>query len=279
MHARVAAVAGLISLTVLGLGCSQQGVQDFRSGMTSLVTPPPPPSPDEVNAAYAAGDYETVLRLGERLAKAKADAPRETRDQAAYTAGLAAIRLERPKEAQELLLRAARGPDVAVRADALVALGRLYAANDEHALAAEAMLKAADLLQGDQRAQALLAAGASQRELGRLPQARTTLVRARGAASSPGLRDQIQRQMLGTGYTIQVGAYTDPEGARRAAEELIDPATAARLGPPKLSSVQDPRTGQWLTLVQVGTFTTFASAQEAQRRLGVQGSMVEAMGE
>lgn len=273
----------LIALLVLSplwmVACSQQGVRDFGSGMSSLVTPPPPPSPDEVNAAYAAGDYESALRLGERLSKAKDDAPRETRDQAAYTAGLAAIRLEQPQKAQELLLRAAEGPDVAVRADALVALGRLYDANDEHALAAEAMLKAADLLQGDQRAQALLAAASSQQKLNRLPQGRTTLVRARGAATSPGLKRQIERQMLGTGYTIQVGAYTDEAEAQRAAEELIDPATAARLGPPKLSSVQDARTGQWLTLVQVGEFTTFASAQEAQRRLGAEGSMVAAMGE
>lgn len=224
---------------------------------------------DEANTAYVQGHhqqaYETAAPLAER--------PGVRGEHAAYIAGRAAEELGRPQLARGYLERAARSRDDALAADALASLGLLHLRQGRYREAAAALERAGAMLEGEQRANALFYAGIAHQRLDRWHQARTNLVLARAATSDPGLRQRIEQRLDVTGYTIQLGAFTEADNARRVAEAIGDRARALDLGDPRLVATTDAQ-GRALTVVQVGRFSSFETARTARTRLEATQSII-----
>ncbi|MEM6333658.1 MAG: SPOR domain-containing protein [Planctomycetota bacterium] len=212
---------------------------------------------------YDAGNYPAALEKAGHAARAE---DRALAESAAYIAGLSAARLDRPDLAAAYLADAAESEDPALAADASAELGLLERGRNRHAAAVPAFERAARGFTGDDRARALLYAAISQQRLGRWTQARTNLLAARAAVDDPALLDAIDKQLPVTGYTLQVGAYSDRTNAQTAASQLVDTARAVGLARPTLARGRS-RTGQTLHLVQIGQFATFEAAVRARNRL------------
>lgn len=249
---RAALGALLLGVALLAAGCQAPGPQLERAG-----------------EAYGAGDYARAYEL----ARAVADRSGMWGEQAAYLAGRAAERLDRPAQARRHLERAAASRDTDLAGDALASLGLLHHREGRFRDAARALEQAAEHLDGEQRARALFHAGISHQKLDRWHHARTNLVLARAATEDAELRQRIDQQMAVSGYTIQLGAFAEPANARRAAEQAVSRATELELGSPRLVSTTDGA-GRELTLVQVGRFSSFDAAQRARRELGATQSII-----
>jgi tetratricopeptide (TPR) repeat protein len=219
----------------------------------------------EASAAYQAGEFEQAFRD----ASAVADFRRaENRDEAALVAGMAARQLDNPRRAERYLLQAAFSDDGSIAGEALASLGLMYAEREEYDRSADALLKAAPRLTGQDRANAYFYAAIAQQKMGQWAQARTNLVLARAASADSGFRERVNEQLAVVGYTLQLGAYRDPANAQRRADELSEQADAANLGRPRVAQTTD-RAGATLSVVQVGQFSTFQSAMQARDALGI----------
>src|SRR5690606_2938087 len=102
--------------------------------------------------------------------------------------------------------------------------------------------------------------------LGRFAQARTSLSLARAASSDPAFQAQVNLELNTTGYTLQLGAFRESDNARNLAEDIAERTISLQLGAPRVIEAEDP-TGGHLQLVQVGQFSTFASARAARDKL------------
>ena len=246
-------VCRALMLLLVGLaGCQQ--IQEMQAPLPQLY---------EADAALQQGQAEQAFRMARRIADER-KAP--DRAQAARVAGLAAMQLERFDDAEEYLRQAAVLGDDETAGYAWADLGLLYARQERYDDSANALLEAAQRLPGEEKAKAYFFAGVAQQKLDRLPQARTSFRQAQAATQDPQLRQQIQEQLGVTGYTIQTGAYEDRDNDRRAAEELAQQAQSLHLGSPRLVTATTPQ-GRPVTLVQVGQFTTYGSAQDARNQL------------
>ncbi|MEM0915628.1 MAG: SPOR domain-containing protein [Planctomycetota bacterium] len=252
---RSVAGAALAAVAWLAIGCS---------------TPGGPATLAEARADYNAGRYTAALAGAERVARAEDPT---LSDEGTYLAGLAASRAGDDRKAERYLNRAAQSADSALAADAAAELGLLYRAQGNQSAAVRAFERAARGLTGNDRAQALFYAAVAQQRLGRWTQARTNLLAARAAAADPALRARIADQLNITGYTVQVGAFSDRTNARRTALELAPAIRDVRLPPPVLARGVD-RLGRPLTLVQVGQFATFSAAVRARNRLDLPGAFI-----
>jgi len=212
------------------------------------------------SAAYEAGDFAGAYRAAAPLA----DDRGPTGAEAAYLAGLCARRLNRDAAAERHLRRATQARDATLAGDAGAALGLLYSEQSRYASAVHALESAAPLLAGEDRAQAYYYLAAAQQKLGRAAEARTHFRLARKTTQDDALRDEIDRQMAATGWTVQTGAYRDADNARQAAREL---GARVRGAAPRLVTADDGRGGT-LHLVQIGTFTTHDSARRFAAQLG-----------
>src|SRR5690606_25084598 len=160
----------LVALLTLLPGCQRQ----LRPGQVA-----------DASAAYQAGQYQRAYRQAAAVAST-AGAP--NRDQAALVAGLAAQQLNDWDAAERYLLQAAFSDDPLVAGDALASLGLAYAKREQYGKSAQALLKAAPRLQGQDRANAYFYAAIAQQKLGQWAQARTNFVLARNASSDPSFR-------------------------------------------------------------------------------------------
>ncbi len=247
-RAGVGATAGLVLLAIVGCAASPARSQRLA----------------DANAAYRQGQHQQAYDQAVGLARTGSSAQR---DEAAYLAGMSAKQLGRRAEAIRYLSRAARSSDRGLAADALSGLGLTYSEDGRYADAANALLRAADRYTGQDRAEALFYAAVAQQKLGRWAEARDNLVTARAASDNPAFIRQADQQLAVTGYTLQIGAFTDPANARRAAQAAAARALALRLGAPQLVAASD-RYRRRLTLVQLGRFATFDSAQRARQAYG-----------
>ncbi len=218
----------------------------------------------EVYAAYERADYAAAYRTAHSLADGP---PAGTRDEAAYMAGLSAARLGRLQSAEQYLRRAARSGDRAMAADALAELGLLYAAAGRYQQAADAFEQAAPQLVGEARANAYFHAGAARQKLGHTSQARSNFTLARNHSGDNTLKQRVNDELATTGFTLQIGFFTDAANAQRAAQQVSARAVASRLGPPRLVPATDAQ-GRSGYLVQVGQFSSYASALSARNTLG-----------
>lgn len=238
--------------------------------LAACAKPLKPGALGEASSQYAAGQYQPAYATASRLAR-QDNFP--ARAEAAYVAGLSARQLGNLNAAEDYLLQATGAGDARLRGDAFASLGLVYAQRERYDAAAQAMLRAAENLQGAEQANAYYHAGVSQQKLGRFAQARTSLTLARRGTTDAGFVEEIDRRLSQTGYTLQIGAYREESNARQAAEQLAARAIELRYGAPRIVPSQDPRGGS-LQIVQIGQFSTFASAKSARGQLGANDAMI-----
>jgi tetratricopeptide (TPR) repeat protein len=229
------------------------------------------PTPTEqAQAHYMRGDY---AKAQSAAARAAATAGGAQRDLAHYMAGMSAYRLNNFPAAERYLRVAASSSDGSMAADAQSTLGLIYSSQGRYTQAADALLRSAKLQTGEDRAQAYFYAGIAQQKLGHWPQARTSLLLARRSTRDSGLGQQIDQQLAVTGYTIQVGAFTNRANADKAARTYANKAASARIGVVQVAPVTRAG-GRSVNLVQVGRFATFNAASTARSRLGDPGAVI-----
>lgn len=219
-----------------------------------------------VDAAYRRGDYKTSLQQAQQI-YVKAGAGRQA-EEAAYYAGLSAHQLNDLPTAHRYLNVAGNSDDHKLAGQAWGEMAVVYAQQRNYDLSARSALRAADLLTGEEKANALFRAGASLQKLGnRMDQARDCLTQARKLTQDRALAQKIDEQLAMVGYTIQVGAYSTEDGARKAAQQLAATSGRLRLGTPQVLHSTDAR-GRSMYLVQIGRFASDADAQQQRRQLG-----------
>lgn len=224
-------------------------------------------SPDlaKASSAYQAGEYARTYQLASPLASTYIG---EGSYHAAYLAGLSAEQLGRPSTAAMYLRMASRSDDKTLSGDAAAALGMLYAKQGRYRESAEALKQAAGQLTGENQAHAYFYEGIAEQKLGLWSQARMHLVIARSKTNSPSFQQQINEQIDVTGYTLQTGAFSDRARAKAAAQKLAEKARGKQIGLPRLVRSDSSSGNGSLTLVQIGQFSSFDSANHARQILG-----------
>jgi tetratricopeptide (TPR) repeat protein len=229
----------------------------------------------EMNEAYAQSDYEKAYRLARKLVER---ASGHDRDTAAFVAGLSSRKLGADAAAQRYLQVASDSSDRLLAADSLSQLGLIYAAESRYEASARVLLRCAPMYAGIDRANAYYYAAIAQQKLGRWPQARTNLYLARCAAGGDrAFTQRVAEQLAVSGYTLQIGAYRQSANARAAADRIGPGASQLRLGKPRLVSATDSA-GKGLTLVQIGEFALFASAQQVRKALNQPNAIIVPLG-
>jgi hypothetical protein len=262
----------LVTCTVALVGCQNSAFKGTYLE-DSYVDQAPTASIEEVTVAYKQGDYQTAYDLGEGIAW---DRYRDDRYEAAYLAGLSAQSLSQLQRADKMLNKAKGSPDPSLATDAADALGLVYSQQERYAEAQRELLWAAERLDGERKARAYFYAGIAQQKLGQWSQSRTTLVLARGLTRDAGFKQQIDQQVNVTGWTLQLGAFTDRESARSLAESIAAKSRDMKLGLPRLV---DGTTGdgEAVTFVHVGQFTSYQSATRYRDALGTPGVIIRAL--
>ena len=264
-------VTALLAVFVL-TGCQNSALQgtyledsyvDLRSTATI----------EEVTVAYNQGDYQTAYDLGKPIAW---DRFRNDRYEAAYLAGLSAQTLGQLQNASKTLNKAKASPDPSLATDAADALGLVYSQQGRYAEAQRELLWAAERLDGERKARAYFYAGIAQQKLGQWSQARTTLVLARGLTREASFKTQIDQQVSVTGWTLQLGAFLDRQSARNLAESIAARSRDMRLGLPRLVNGQNA-SGESITFVHVGQFTSYQSAARYRDALDTPGVLIRAL--
>src|SRR5699024_9924284 len=152
------------------------------------------------------------------------------------------------------LLIAMRSENKNLAGDAAAVLGLLYSEYGHYQAAVWAFKKAAAKLTGESKAHAIFYEAIAQQKLGATSAARANLIIARSKARSPQLVRKINQRMRITGYTVQVGAYTNMSRARTAAKQWAKKVISLNIGMPRL--VKSSSQGSETVLVQIGQFTS-----------------------
>lgn len=228
---------------------------------------------EEITVAYNQGDYQTAYALGNKVAW---DRYRDDRYEAAYLAGLSAQALGQLQQADRLLNKSMGAPDPSLATDSADALGLVYSQQNRYAEAQRVLLWAAERLAGERKAQSYFYTGIAQQKLGQWSQARTTLVLARGLTQDAAFKRQISQQISVTGWTLQLGAFTDRSSARLLAESIAAKSRSMKLGLPRLVKGTTPESKS-VTLVHVGQFTSYQSATRYRDALGTPGVIIRAL--
>lgn len=228
---------------------------------------------EELTSLYAQGDYRTAYDLGKQIAF---DRFRNDRYEAAYIAGLSAEKLGDLRSADKMLNKALASPDETLAVDAADALGLVYSRQGRYTEAQRQLLWAAERLKGERQAKAYYYGGIAQQKMDYWSQARTTLILARGLSRDAALRAQIDQQISVTGWTLQLGAFTDAERARTQAEEVAATARDMKLGLPRLVTGTSGE-GTPVTFVHIGQFTSYQSATRYRDALGKPGVIIRAL--
>jgi len=266
----------LIPLALLAalpmLGCQNSALKGTYLE-DSAVDMAPGGTVEDATALYQQGDYQNAYDIAAPIAR---DRYRDDHNEAAYIAGLSAQGLGNLRQADNMLSRALESPDPSLATDAADALGLVYSQQGRYAEAQEKLIWAAERLQGERQARAYYYAAIAQQKLGQWSQARTTLVIARGMTDNPALRSQIEQQINVTGWTLQIGAFTDRERARTQAESIARTTSDMRLGLPRLVDGTSA-SGTPVTFVYVGQFTSYQSATRYRDAMGTPGVIIRAM--
>ena len=217
---------------------------------------------EQASKSYNAGDYTNAYKLAAVIARSYSN---QHRDTAAYIAGNSAQKLGDLGNAERYLRQASFSTDKQLAGEAAASLGLVYAQLGQYDVSAKTLLRAAEMLEGEDKAKAFFYAAVSLQKLGRWAQARTNLILARASSDEPSFRQQINDQLSVTGYTLQVGAFRDDTNAQRVAKAMTQKSLGLQIGSPRLVTGAD-QFGRVLTLVQVGEFATFNSAMHARDR-------------
>lgn len=250
---------GLVLLALVGVGAMTGCQPSLRPGLLN-----------DAAVYYERGDYDQAFAAGRAVAR---QGEPSQQGEGALIAGLAAQQNGDLRTAEQYLRQAAASDQPEVAGDALASLGLVYAQQERYSRSAAALVRAAEFLQGQPRANAYFYAAVAQQKLGRWAQARTNLVLARSSSRDPQFRQQVSDQIDVVGWTLQLGAFRDQDNAHQRAQQLAQRTREARLGVPRVLRTTD-RNGQPLSVVQVGQFTTFQSASQARDRLGENSTII-----
>ena len=230
---------------------------------------------DGAYAAYQARDFAAAYNIARPIAEDYLN-PRHL--EAAYVAGLSANALGQTGAAERMLRKAVTSKDETLAADASAQLGLVYSQQGRYEAALRVLLWAAERQQGEDKAQSFYYAGIAQQKMGQWSQARATLYNALRHTADPAMEQQVRDQLATTGWTLQVGAFAQADTATTTAQSVADRAARLGLGSPRLVESTDAR-GQRLTLVQVGTFTSYQSAARYRDHLGATGVIIKPIGQ
>ena len=261
-----------LSATLALVGCQNSALKGTPLENTAVDMAPTATMPD-VTARYQAGDYQAAYDLARPIAW---DRFRDDRYEAAYIAGLSAQALGNLPEADKMLNKALASEDQTLSVDAADALGLVYSQQGRYAEAQRVLMWAAERLEGERQARAYYYAGIAQQKLGQWSQARTTLILARGLSRDASLKSSIDQQINVTGWTLQLGAFTQRELARKQAESVAQRSQDMSLGLPRLVDGKTA-SGEPITFVQVGQFSSYQSATRYRDALGKTGVIIRAM--
>ena len=198
------------------------------------------------------------LRLGQA---ARRKASGLEREEAAYVAGLSAMKMDRPVTARELLQEASASSNRQLAGTSGVTLGTLLLEDGEPLAAARAFDKASERLTGSDALKARRAAAAAYKSAGRNDIAAARL--SGTPAPSP----------AGQGsFTIQGGAFHDRDRATARARELSNAARRTALGTARVVPARVK--GKAGFLVQIGSYDTRSDAESVRRMLGIPGTFI-----
>lgn len=202
--------------------------------------------------AYHEGRYSQAEQQARQIMQSSTIAQRQ---EAAYLAGLSAYRLGKASQAEQPILIAMNStrPEIEGKARAMMGIIRLDQGRPH-----EAVLmfdRAAQLLTGVEATRARQHA-----EMARFQTGDPTQYAVHNAAAG-------SQPAAGGGFSIQVGAFRQEQGARSAAADADSVASGAGLGPVRIISGSDDQ-GNQLYLVQFGRFPTRSAAAAARREIG-----------
>ncbi|MEM1355489.1 MAG: SPOR domain-containing protein [Planctomycetota bacterium] len=263
-------LAALLALPLAG--CRNSGLKGTALEGT-YVDQGPTGTVDQARTAYRNGQYDLAYQVAAPIAD---DIFADDRIDAAYIAGLAGKQVGYLDASAKYLNQALQSKDEQLKTDAAATLGLVYSQQGRYRPAAETLLWAAPRMTGEDAAQAYYYAGIAQQKLGFWSQARTTLILARGATADAGFRQQIEQQIAVTGWTLQVGAFTDAQLAQDQAETVARRAQNMGLGLPRLVPGR-AADGTSMTFVHVGQFTSYQSATRYRDQLGATGVIIRAL--
>ncbi|MCA9292169.1 MAG: SPOR domain-containing protein [Phycisphaerales bacterium] len=240
-------VAALLTVALLGLGgCASDG------GSRGL---------DTALKSYQSGRYQEAYDTASRLTSSTDP---QIRYDAGYVAGISAYRLGRLAAARTNLLLGVRSVnhDTSGRARAMLGVVDLDAGHET--LAADSFRQAADLLEGENRRQAALAAAAAYDRAGDVDKASMWRRLADGVDPLP--------IVDGARFTLQVGAFSARRNANQAAADVARRASSYGFGTPRIVTKRMSSGTRYL--VHVGAFSTRIAAERALAQLGAPGSYI-----
>jgi hypothetical protein len=260
--------------------------------------------PGSMNAALNHYESSNYAQAHEQAASVMAKAQGQRREEAAYLAGLSAYQAGDFDAAESELSAAAVASDPNIAGNAKVMLGQVRLDQHRPREAASYFVDASQLLSGDDASKAAWHAGLAYRQAGDEAAAKHWLSTAsRGGVTQTqahppgGVSSQATNGLVmgnparsatpatankqpvaaaantsvappaSVGFTLQVGAFTDKQRARKAAEEANDLAQQQSLGRVRVIPRKDAR-GQTLYMVQVGWWITRNEAAAARSKVG-----------
>lgn len=251
MQSRIARFTGwcLIAATSWMLSC------DSSSRTTTPTSPSSISGIEAVSRDYQARRYEQAYSAAESIHRRSTGAQRQ---QAAYLAGLSAYQLGRLARAERFLEEAGRSSDAAMAGKAWATLGILHFDEHNYRQSIAAYKNATSRLTGQDKAEAAYRCAQGYQELDQTSQARTQLQIALGASTDPDFKSRIERELRTSGYTLQIGAFSNRANADALAREFQQSSQAVRFGPPRV--VRTTSAGSVMYCVHIGTFNSFQSA-------------------
>lgn len=183
------------------------------------------------------------------------------RQEAAYVAGISAMKMDRPVTARQLLEEAAATSNRQLAGTSGVTLATLLLEDGEPLAAAQAFDRAADQLTGSDALKARQAAAAAYKTAGRPDIAQSRM----SGSPSPS-------PMVSGAFTIQGGAFHDKVRATARAKELSNAARLTSLGTARIVPARVK--GKPGFLVQIGSYDTRTDAESMRRVLGIPGTFI-----
>ncbi len=212
---------------------------------------------------YNQGQYAEALREADQASQTTRP---PASDHAALIAGMSAYELKKYPEAERWLRPASRSTDREIAGRALATLGLVNVARERYSTAAIDFSSAGRRLTADEAARAHFLAGECYSILGRLDAAQRAYALAGSLAKDASTRSRAANRMTATGYTLQIGAFSNRANADRTAATGAARAAAAALPAPAIVATPDA-TGRTIYLVQIGRFTTKEDAAIAKSKL------------
>ncbi|TVQ61322.1 MAG: SPOR domain-containing protein [Phycisphaerales bacterium] len=227
---------------------------------------------------YEAGRYAVAYALAAQEAARTTGTEREA---AALVAGLSAQAMDRNDDAAKWLTPLTTSTNFQIAGRANAGMGLVELSNNRPARAAQHFRTASTRLTGDDAARASYFAGEAYTMMGKPDEARKEYAIAQATAQDPALRERMRGRASGVrsgSYSLQVGAYSDPVNAQRAAREVAHSAHRNNLGEPRVVSRSGPAGGS-LYIVQIGRFGSRVEADAARLNLGSQAIVAAAIGD